>query len=143
MATISKYFRLEEFLTSSTARQKSIENLPSFEVVERLNTLALFLDDLRTAWGSGIRISSGFRNDALNKAVNGAAESLHKSGWAVDIVPVNGKFEEFKKFVVDWLKDKQFDEAIIEKNKKGVEWIHIQLYSPKGFQRKKVFSLAV
>ena len=50
--------------------------------------------------------------------------------------------KEFKKFVVNWLKDKDFDEAIIEKNKKGVEWIHIQLYSNNGFQRKKIFKLS-
>lgn len=138
-----QYFTLEEFLTSSTARQRSIENMPSFEIVEHLNELALFLDGLRKAWGSGINVSSGYRNDALNAAVGGVATSCHRLGWAADLQPSNGDMKKFKKFVVDWLKDKMFDEAIIEKNKKGVEWIHIQLYSPKGFQRKKVFSLAV
>jgi hypothetical protein len=44
------YFSLEEFLDSSVARQKSISNLPSWEVIEHLNELALFLDDLREAW---------------------------------------------------------------------------------------------
>lgn len=137
-----QFFTLGEFLTSSTARQKSIENLPSWEIVEHLNELALFLDGLRQAWGSGIVISSGFRNDKLNKAVNGAAESLHKKGWAVDMVPANGKFEEFKKFVVNWLKDKKFDELIIESKGKS-KWLHLQLYSNNGFQRCKTFSLNV
>ena len=141
--TKPRYFGLEEFLTSSTARKYSIENLPSFEIVERLNTLALFLDGLREAWGSGIIVSSGFRNKALNSAVGGVPDSLHQKGWAADIQPANGKFEEFKKFVVNWLKDKDFDEAIIEKIKKGATWIHIQLFSNNGYQRKKVFKLYV
>ena len=139
-----KYFTLEEFLTSSTAKQKSIENLPSFEIVEHIKELAKFLDELREAWGSGIRVSSGFRNDDLNKAVGGVKNSAHKTGYAADLQPSNGKFKEFKEFIVKWLKDndKLFDEAILESNKK-TEWVHFQLYSPSGFQRKKVFSLAV
>lgn len=136
------YFTLEEFLTSSTARQRSIENMPSWEVIEHLNELALFLDGLRKDWGSGINVSSGFRNDALNSAVGGVYNSVHRIGYAADLQPANGKMKEFKKFVVEWLKDKQFDEAIIERNKKGIEWIHIQLFSPKGFQRRKIFSLS-
>ena len=137
---VPKYFDLEELLTSSTARQKSIENLPSWEIVDRLLTLGFFLDGLREAWGSGIVVTSGFRNDALNAAVGGVRDSLHKKGWAVDIRPANGKMEAFKAFVLEYLKDKQFDECILERNKK-MEWVHIQLYSNNGFQRRKVFSI--
>lgn len=142
MEKFSKYFDLEEFLDSSTARQKSLQNSPPWYIVLRLRTLAQFLDGLREAWGSGIRISSGFRCEALNKAVGGATESLHKAGWACDMVPVNGKFEEFKRFVVNWLKDKKFDELIIESKGKS-KWLHLQLYSNNGFQRCKTFSLNV
>lgn len=139
---MSKYFKLEEFLTSSTARQKSIENLPSFDVVENINVLAEFLDGIREGWGSGIRISSGFRNKKLNDAVGGVSASLHLKGWAADLQPINGKMEEFKKFIVNYLKDKDFDECILERNK-TTEWVHLQLYGNHGDQRKKVFSLKV
>lgn len=137
----SQYFRLEEFLESSVAKQKSIQNCPSWEVVQNLRSLAQFLDWLREDWGSGIRITSGYRNAALNKAVGGVATSCHQLGYAADIQPVNGDMEGFKKFVVEWFKDKLFDEVIIEKSKKD-EWIHIQQFSPKGFQRRKIFSLS-
>lgn len=136
----SKYFRLEEFLTSSTARQKSIENTPSWEIIEHLNELALFLDGLRASWGSGIIVSSGFRCDKLNAAVGGVPNSVHKIGYAADLQPANGDIDGFKRFVVDWLQGKAFDEAILERKGK-VEWVHIQLYSNNGFRRKKVFSL--
>ena len=138
--TFSKYFTLEEFLTSSTARQRSIENIPSYAVVLHLLRLAAFLSELREAWGSGIRVTSGYRCDKLNKAVGGVPDSVHKTGYAADLQPANGKMDDFKRFVVDWLKDKEFDEAIMERKGK-TEWIHIQLYSNKGFQRKKIFSL--
>ena len=134
MEKFSKYFYLEEFLTSSTARQKSIENIPSFEIVLRLRKLAQFLDGLREEWGS--------RNERLNSAVGGVPNSIHKIGYAADIYPVNGKFEEFKKFVKNWIKDKDFDQCIIEK-KGSSEWIHIGLFNNNGGQRHNTFSLNV
>lgn len=138
-----KYFDLEEFLDSSVAKQKSIQNSPSWEVVENLKELAAFLDDMREAWGSGINVSSGFRCPKLNEAVGGQPTSLHKKGLAADLQPANGDFEGFKTFVVDYLKDKMFDEAIIESNKKGDKWIHLQTFSNNGFQRRKIFKLDV
>ena len=136
----SQYFKLEELLTSSVARQKSIENLPSFEVVENLNELALFLDGIREAWGSGIKVNSGYRNEKLNKAVGGVFNSAHRLGFAADIIPSNGKFDAFVEFLKGYLKDKAFDQCIIE-SAKGSKWIHIATYSPTGLQRRKIFNI--
>lgn len=135
-----KYFNLEEFLTSSTARQKSIENMPSWEIVEHLLELAYFLDDLREDWGSGIRVSSGLRIEALNKAVGGVETSVHKIGYAVDIVPANGKYEAFVAFLKEWLKDKNFDQCIEEKKGK-TRWIHIGYRGNNGEQRRQIFKI--
>lgn len=137
---ISKYFRLEEFLTSSTARQKSIENMPSWEVVEHLKELAVFLDDLREEWGSGIIVSSGFRNDKLNAAVGGVATSAHRLGYAGDIQPANGKFNEFVEFVKNWAKDKTYDQIITE-SKGKTKWVHVGIKNQKGQQRKMLFGI--
>ena len=136
-----KYFTLKELLTSSTARQKSIENLPSWDVIVRLNQLALFLDKIREAWGSGIIVKSGFRNDRLNAAVGGVSNSVHRIGWAADIVPANGRMEEFKTFIRKWAKENAFDQIILE-HKGKAEWIHVGLYAPGGGQRHQVFSLS-
>lgn len=137
-----KYFDLEEFLTSSTARQKSIENMPSWEIVEHLLELAYFLDDLREDWGSGIRVSSGLRIEALNKAVGGVPTSVHKIGYAADISPANGKYEAFVAFLKEWLKDKNFDQCIEEKKGK-TRWIHIGLYNNKHQQRRQIFNITI
>lgn len=136
-----KYFTLEELLTSSIARQKSIENLPSWQIVENLLELAMMLDRIREAWGSGIRISSGFRNTALNTAVGGVKTSVHRLGFAADLIPVNGKFDEFVAFLKDFLKDKAFDQCIIENNKKS-KWVHFGLWSPTHTQRRQCFNQA-
>lgn len=133
-----KYFKLEELLTSSTARQKSIENMPSWEVVEHLLELGLFLDDLREAWGSGIKITSGYRNEELNKAVGGVKNSVHQIGYAADIQPTNGKMKEFAAFVEKWARNKYFDQIIVERSKK-VSWIHVGLWNNDHKQRRMCF----
>lgn len=138
MSKTPKYFKLEELMTSSTARQKSIENLPGWEVVEHLLELAFFLDDLREAWGSGIKITSGYRNEALNKAVGGVKSSVHQIGYAADIQPANGKMKEFAAFVERWARNKNYDQIIVEKSKKAT-WIHVGLWNNDHKQRRMCF----
>ena len=138
MTKTPKYFSLEELLTSSTARQKSIENLPSFEVVEHLLELGFFLDELREAWGSGIKITSGYRNESLNKAVGGVKTSVHQIGYAADIQPVNGKMKEFANFVEKWARNKNYDQIIVERSKKA-SWIHVGLFNNEHKQRRMCF----
>ena len=144
---MSKYFDLEELLKSDTAVKQKIENLPSWEVVENLKELAEFLDGLREAWGGPIRVTSGFRSTELNGAVGGVQLSAHKLGYAADIVPSKRSMDSFKKTVVEWIQDKQFDQCIIERQRKdGVvvaEWIHISLYNQNHEQRCEVFNLNV
>ena len=139
-----KYFTLEELLTSSTARQRSIENLPSWDVIERLLQLCQVLDDMRSAWGSGLRVTSGFRNDSLNTAVGGVKGSVHHIGWAVDLVPSNGKLDEFIKFLKKWLPDyeKSWDQCIIETKGKS-RWVQFGWMNANGGQRRQLFDLVV
>lgn len=139
-----KYFDLDEFLTSSKARQMSIENLPTFEVVSHIEELIrVILEPLRKEWGSGLTINSGFRCPNLNKAVGGSTTSAHLTGYAADVVPANGKIAEFMAFAEKWLKmnNVPFDQSIKEKDKKGNEWWHIGLKNNTGMQRRQYMSL--
>ncbi len=138
---MSKYFTLQELLRSDTATKKKIDNTPSWEIVANLHRLASFLDNMREAWGSGIRVSSGYRCPQLNTAVGGVSNSAHQYGNAVDIVPVNGKMNEFEAFLKRWLKGKKWDQCIWESSKSGGRWVHFGLYSNKGEQRCKMFGL--
>lgn len=81
-----KYFSLSEFLNSATAKRLHIDNTPSFEVVDNLNKLADYLDNIREKVGKPILISSGFRCPVLNKAVGGVSNSQHQKGLAADLI---------------------------------------------------------
>ena len=136
-----KYFTIEELCQSETAEKYKIDNTPSEEIKKNLETLVdCLLDPLREAWGSPIIINSGYRCPVLNKAVGGSKTSSHMSGWSVDMRPKNGKMEEFKKFVVQFIKTRFWDQCILEKSG-DVEWVHLSLYNNSGKQRKMIFSI--
>ena len=140
-----KYFDLQELLDSSTARKLSDQNMPSWTIVENLLELALFLDGIREAWGNPVYVSSGFRNEKINKAVGGVATSAHLRGDAADIYVAGGKtaMDKFGEFLVDYLKDKRFDQLLREKSKSGGYWYHISLKNKDGLQRKQIKDMFV
>lgn len=145
-----KYFTMDEFIRSETATKRGIDNTPTdyqkSNVIEMVENL---LDPLREAWGHyckqralgtpAIKVSSGIRSEALNEAVGGSKTSAHYHGYAADLVPYNGKLAEFKKFCVDWLFDKDFDQMISENEDSNCtpEWIHIGYKHGSGKQRRQ------
>lgn len=136
----TKNFKISELEYSDTARRYKIDNTIPDELESNAKRLLKFLQDIREKWGSGIRITSGFRGEALNKLVKGSKTSAHTTCNAVDIYPINNKFEEFKKFILEYLKDKNFDQCIIEKSGNS-QWLHLGLYNNSGKQRRQIFSL--
>lgn len=140
-----KYFALKELCSSDVATKKRIDNFPSWVVVEHLKELTeKILEPLRVAWGSGIKVNSGYRCDALNRAVGGVSTSAHKQGYAADLVPANGKIDEFGKFVKEWLVKNRikFDQCLWETQGR-TKWVHIGLYSSTGSQRCETKNLIV
>lgn len=147
---MSKYanFELSEFITSETAQKKGIDNTPTFEIVDHLNELiGGILQPLRDAWGSGLHINSGYRSKELNKVLSSSSPtSVHMLGYAADITPSNGKFDDFLKFCEKWLKVDcrvSFDQMLIEKNSKGARWVHIGLKNNEGQQRRQIKTMEV
>ena len=134
------YFTVAELYASDTAKKYGIDNTPNSIVISHLQQLINFLNPLREAWGSSIRVNSGYRCEKLNNMFGGSKTSSHLIGYGVDLIPVNGKMGAFKKFIIDYIKNKMFDQCIIEKSGK-TEWVHIGLYNLKGQQRKMVFNI--
>ena len=134
------YFTVAELFASDTAKKYGIDNTPNSIVISHLQQLINFLNPLREAWGSAIRVNSGYRCEKLNRFVGGSKTSSHLIGYGVDLIPVNGKMDAFKKFIIDYMKNKMFDQCIIEKSGK-TEWVHIGLYNLKGQQRKMIFNI--
>lgn len=138
--TTKSYFTIDELYASDTAKKYGIDNTPNPTIITRLQRLINFLNPLREAWGSAIKVTSGYRCEKLNCLVGGSKTSSHTIGYGVDLIPLNGRMSEFKKFIVDYMKNKMFDQCIIEKSGK-TEWVHIGLYNLKGQQRRMIFNI--
>ena len=138
--TTKSYFTIAELCASDTAKKYNIDNTPDSTITSHLQQLINFLNPLREAWGSAIKVTSGYRCDKLNRFVGGSKTSSHLIGYGVDLVPANGRIKDFKKFIIFYMKDKMFDQCIDEKSGK-TEWVHIGLYNLKGQQRKMIFNI--
>ena len=136
----SKYFTLNELTRSDTAKKLKIDNEPKEEATkDNIKELMRFLDGVREGWteecknkGYGdpaIMVNSGYRSEALNKAVNGSKTSEHLLGTAADIEPKNGRNKEFFEWMKTYVADKQFSQLINEypDKRNSPKWIHISI----------------
>jgi hypothetical protein len=133
------HFTIEELCASDTAKAKGINNKPNMQQMINLVYLTAYvLEPLRVAMGESIKISSGFRSEALNKAVGGAFNSQHKKGQAADLC-IDGNIEKGKRWFEYIKKHLPFDQLIWEHDKKGTYWVHVSYVFPDfGKNRRQV-----
>jgi uncharacterized protein YcbK (DUF882 family) len=79
---LSKNFTLDELLHTNS----HLPNVPTETEIARLTALVInVLQPARELLGKPIRVNSGFRSAAVNKAVGGASTSQHCLGEAADL----------------------------------------------------------
>lgn len=130
---------MEELYASATATAKGINNKPSVQQMINLVYLTAYvLEPLRVAMGEPIKIGSGFRCQALNKAVGGVYNSQHLKGQAADLC-IDGDIQKGRKWF-NYIKNHlPFDQLIWEHNSKGTYWVHVSFVFPDfGKNRHKV-----
>lgn len=133
------HFTMEELYASATATAKGINNRPSVQQMINLVYLTAYvLEPLRVAMGEPIKIGSGFRCQALNKAVGGVYNSQHLKGQAADLY-IDGDIQKGRKWF-NYIKNHlPFDQLIWEHNSKGTYWVHVSFVFPDfGKNRHKV-----
>ena len=122
---LSKNFVLSEITRSNTARRLGIKNEPTKKHMEGIQRIITnLIQPMRDAIGP-IRISSGYRNPELNRAIGGSSKSQHCKGEALDLqFWKEGQMNN--KIMYDWILNSglEFDQMI---NEFGYAWIHISL----------------
>lgn len=137
---LSDHFSLEELLHSDEAVAHGIGEQfnPAPAVVNNLQALAnKALEPVRELLDAPVIISSGYRCERLNAAVGGEPDSRHLFGDAADITTPAMSVDELYKKIME--SNIAFDKLIIEHNKAGVKWVHIQ-WNPAGEQRGECFT---
>ena len=136
---ISKNFTLEELTASETAKAKGIRNEPGqTDIVNLCGLVHNVLQPLRKWWGKEVKIGSGYRSLALNRAVGGVANSQHMKGEAADLC-IDGDMEKARAWFQYIKQHCEFDQLIMEHNSKGTYWVHVS-YKCDGTNRKQVIN---
>jgi len=131
---LSDNFVLSEITRSNTAKRLGIDNGPNKEHLQNIQRIITnLIQPMRDAIGP-IRISSGYRNPNVNRAIGGSTKSQHCKGEALDLQFWNdGQISN--KEIYDWVlrSNVEFDQMI---NEFDFAWIHISLI--KEGNRKQV-----
>ena len=140
---LSDHFSLAELC--KTSAKTADRNIPSHVHIENLKRLCGWLEELRRRWnniyGEGddpIIINSGYRSEAVNKAVGGVKGSNHLTGCAADIrVAGIEQLIRYATILLDIsdLNNEDFDELLLERSPKGSYWLHFAV-RPSGNRRK-------
>lgn len=145
---LSNNLSLAEMLKSGTAERKGIENIPKEEHIENMKVLAeKIFQPIREHFGVPFGISSGYRSEALNKAIGGAhkyidgkyvATSQHCKGEAIDLDRDYSKAPNNAE-VFYYIKDNlDFDQLIWEfGTDENPSWVHVS-HNVDGKQRGRV-----
>ena len=167
---LSPHFTLAELCKTKV----NLENVPNEAQVENLKRLCGWLEELRRRYnkrynplptipeqssptrslspGGGdeepIIINSGYRSEAVNKAVGGVKGSNHLTGCAVDIrVAGIEQLVRYATILLDISDERQrvgasagmscedFDELLLERSPRGTYWLHFAV-RPSENRRK-------
>lgn len=135
MTKLSKFFTLAELEHTSV---RTIANVAPPDAVLNLRDLCVeHLDKIRERWGP-LYVSSGYRCEALNRAIGGSPTSMHRFGCAADLVPLEPGVTIAQ--IVRWIRDESglsFDQVIDEKAA-GPGWLHYGVAPPGKKRRRQV-----
>jgi len=129
---LSDNLSLAEATSSATALRKGIANKPTQQHLLNLKEVALHIfQPCREHFGKPLRVTSGYRSEALNKAIGGSSKSQHSKGEALDMQSTKGYTnKELFMYIKDHL---TFDQLIGEfpDNVGEYAWVHCS-YKKEG-----------
>lgn len=129
---LTPHFTLAELTHSEAATRLGIKNVPPPAVTEALRLVCVHvLEPVRAHFGRPVTVNSGYRSQAVNRAVKGSSTSQHVRGEAVDFeVPgvSNGDVAAWVRFNL------QTDQLILENASRrdpSAGWVHVS-WVPHG-----------
>ena len=129
---LSDNLTLAEATSSATALRKGIANKPTQQHLLNLKEVALHIfQPCREHFGKPLRVTSGYRSEALNEAIGGSKKSQHSKGEALDMQSTKGYTN---KELFTYIKDNlTFDQLIGEfpDNVGEYAWVHCS-YKKEG-----------
>ncbi|MNR96405.1 Peptidase M15 [compost metagenome] len=127
---LTDHFTLAEFTASDTAVRLKNANQPTTGHLKNLKATARGMEAVRKLLdGRPIRVTSAYRNQVVNKAVGGVANSDHALGWAVDFTCA-GFGDPLAICLAIQVSAIDYDQLIHEMKPNGAWWVHIS-FNPR------------
>lgn len=127
-------FSISELTKSETANLHNIENTPDIKSLDNMLDLIVYvLQPIRDRLQKPMIITSGYRNEDVNRLIGGKPTSQHLKGQAVDFIVPNMAVDEVIMFIRNSYIE--YDQLINEYDK----WIHISY--DKGNNRQQYFKI--
>ena len=126
-------FKMSELIHSQTAIAHNVNNMPDINSLDNLLTLIVeCLQPIRNKLDKPMVITSGYRNDKVNRLVGGSNTSEHKKGMAADFI-INGMTVQA---VIEFIRKTGLKYTqLIEEHSKNTSWVHIS-YNPKNLKKE-------
>ena len=139
---LTKNLSLAEVTKSATAIRMGIANTPSATHLIALKEVSKnIFQPCREHFGKPLAVTSGYRSEALNEAINGSKTSQHSKGEALDLdADVFGGFSNAELF--NYIKDSlDFDQLIWEfGNNNNPAWVHCS-YKTRGNRNEVLIAI--
>ena len=133
---LTENFSQHELTKSETALRHNMDNTPGDTEIHNLRTLCEYiLQPVRTAYGRGIKVNSGFRHPNVNAAVGGSRTSDHCKGQAADIEIPGVANYDLALYISQYF---NFTQLILEFYTPGVPdsgWVHVS-YDSANLKRQ-------
>lgn len=130
---LTEHFTLGEFLRSEKAQKLELPNVPlKCHITSMQNLCVHSLEPIRQHLGLPLLITSGYRCEALNRAVGGVSHSQHLYGEAADITIPKARRpfghptdEQTARLIYSYAQQyAEFDQLILE-HRGNTWWVHI------------------
>ena len=126
MTQLTPHFTFDEFTNTSKSELLESNRKDAISYMKQLRYTSGTLEEIRAVLGVPLRITSGFRNGALNKAVGGSATSGHAKGLCADFKPIGMSVEDaYILIMINKSKCPSLKKCIFE-SIKGARWLHIE-----------------
>ena len=124
---MTTHFSFEELTNSESHPDLVPQNMADARRFEKqMRYTACTLEEIRKVLGVPMKVTSGFRNNALNKAVGGSATSGHAKGLCADFKPIGLEISHaFDMIQANKSKCPSLKKCIYE-SVNGAKWLHIE-----------------
>ena len=124
---MSEHFTYTELTDSQSHPELVGRNMQDARAFEKqIKYTSYTLEEIRRVLGVPMKITSGFRNGALNKAVGGSPTSGHAKGLCADFIPLGLDITDAFAMIQNSRDKCPSLKKCIYESVNGAKWLHIE-----------------